>query len=307
MNKWITFSELCKRWDINKYDLADIVISGSLRSFDGEDFSDFLFINDSCYKNSPDGRMSSQRCEPFMVDEVTKLVFRISDVEAYEKKNGITPQMLDTDKSKYELNKESIDAHPALPQTPKSVNFFTNKGSFWHVGYEGETGTIRALDGIGYIATLLQKSGKSISCRHLFQSASGKTSDEVRSEGVAIDEGLNVGRSIQPINDDKAKTDYKSKYLELQNDLEKAESEMEQQEIEKEMETIMPNLKGKTFADPNDKKAQINIKKRIGNAYKAIRKANMKNLEKHLQSHIKTDDAYGLMYIGSIEWEITIK
>ena len=117
------------------------------------------------------------------------------------------------------------------------------------------------------------------------------------SENAAIDEGLNIGSSKQAINDNKAKTDYKSAYLKLQNDLEKAESEMVREEIEKEMETILPNLKGKTFADPNDKKAQVNIKKRIDKAYEKLLNANMKSLAKQFQQNIKNDDSYEIITI----------
>jgi hypothetical protein len=95
--------------------------------------------------------------------------------------------------------------------------------------------------------------------------------------------------------------------LKLQNDLKQAESEMEQQEIEKELETIIHHLKGKNFADTENKNAQANIKKRINTAFEAMRKANMKDMARHLQRYIKPDDAYGLHYIGNVNWEITIR
>jgi regulatory protein YycI of two-component signal transduction system YycFG len=83
----------------------------------------------------------------------------------------------------------------------------------------------------------------------------------------------------------------------------------EQEEIQKKMKDLMPylNLKKRNFADPNDKKAQVNIRKRLDTAYEAIRKENMNDLAEYLQSSIVTDDAYGLRYTGPIIWEITIK
>jgi hypothetical protein len=66
-------------------------------------------------------------------------------------------------------------------------------------------------------------------------------------------------------------------------------------------------MKERIFVDPNDKKAQVNIKKRLDKAYEAISKANMKDMAKYLQNHIKTDDAYGLRYTGDIAWNIIIK
>lgn len=82
---------------------------------------------------------------------------------------------------------------------------------------------------------------------------------------------------------------------------------MERQEIKKEMDAIMPYLKKRNFADPNDKKAQGTVKKRLDKAYEAIRKRGMKEMAKHLQNNIKPDGAYGLTYTGAVTWEITIK
>ena len=97
MNKWITCEELCSRWKINKYTLAQIVEDGKLQSFSNDDFSAFYFLDGGSYKASPDGQtMSLLRNEPFTVDEVTKLIFLISDVEEYEKKNEMFSQSKDS-------------------------------------------------------------------------------------------------------------------------------------------------------------------------------------------------------------------
>jgi len=95
MKKSFTCDDLCSRWNINKYDLADIVIAGKLRGFFNDDFSVLYIVDGGSFLEYPDGRMSSLRQESLTVDEVTKLVFRISDIEACEKKNGITPQSKD--------------------------------------------------------------------------------------------------------------------------------------------------------------------------------------------------------------------
>ena len=56
--------------------------------------------------------------------------------------------------------------------------------------------------------------------------------------------------------------------------------------------------------DPHNKKAQVNIRKRLDCAYKAIgKKEGMKELAKHLQNHIKPDGAFGLSYTGTLTWE----
>ena len=78
-------------------------------------------------------------------------------------------------------------------------------------------------------------------------------------------------------------------------------------EIEEEMSQIENALKEKTFTEPNAKKAQSNIKQRLGSAYKAIRKAGMKNLANYLEQNIKSDGAFGLRHTGTLAWEIVIK
>jgi hypothetical protein len=226
MNKWITCEDLCSRWQINQYDLGDIVLEGSLNPFHSDDSAMVAVYDDRVLVVPPEGGLGTYY-EPisFVTREMTKFIFRISDVETYENKNGITPEMLDTDKSKYEHKKESIDVPLALPQIQKSVNFFTKKGHFWDVGYEGKTGTIKELDGIDYIATLLQRPGKSISCRDLYQSVSGKAPDKNISEGAAIDEGLHVGSSKQSIGTGKERKICSKEYEALQVELSSASME----------------------------------------------------------------------------------
>ena len=92
LKKSFTWDELCGRWNINIYDLADIVFAGKLRGIFNDDFSILHIVDNGSFVEYPDGRTSSLRQESLTVDEVTKLIFRISDVEAYEKKDGITPQ-----------------------------------------------------------------------------------------------------------------------------------------------------------------------------------------------------------------------
>lgn len=74
-----------------------MVFDGKLQSYFGDDFSVLRIVDGSSFIEYPDGLTSCLRQEPFTVDEVTKLIFRISDVENYEKKNGMTSHILPTD------------------------------------------------------------------------------------------------------------------------------------------------------------------------------------------------------------------
>jgi len=186
-----------------------------------------------------------------------------------------------------------------------AVNFFIKEnGDLWYIRFQGKEARIKDLAGLQHIARLLEvQPGTSISCRELYQVATRTVPDNAISEGAAIDQGLNIGSSKQEVSDHKAKEEYLKEYHKLQNDLENAESNMERQEIEKEMDHIMNGLKGKHFADPDEKKAQVNVKKRLDTAYASIRDAKMNELEKHLRDSIKTDGAFGLKYTGSVNWE----
>ena len=191
---------------------------------------------------------------------------------------------------------------PDLNITDK--NSFVKKGNFWTIRHGDKEAIIKNLDGIHYIALLLDRPGKSVSCRELHLAVSGRMPEKNMSEGAAIDEGLNIGGSRQSVIDKKAKSEYLAQYRSLQNDLESADSEIERQEIEREMEIILQNLKEQAFPDKGMKKVQSNIINRLRDAYKALAKVSMKALAKHLEDHIKPDKAYGLCYSGAISWKI---
>ncbi|MEN6332037.1 MAG: hypothetical protein ABFD57_08620 [Smithella sp.] len=333
MKKWITWEELCSRWDITKRDLTDMVNEGKFLAFYENDGTCLYVCTDGYYRED-----FGFRYEPITVDEVTnELIFRISDIEKFEKKQGISPNWeqrngeigkktyensfddaVKLSKQDEEINllRQKIQSQEGPKEVPIPIssknkanyeNAFIRQSEFWEIWFHGKKLLpIKNLDGIHYIAILLDKAGTSISCRELYQVASGKTPDNCMSENAAIDEGFNIGSITQAVSDSTTKLAYATLYQELQNDFKNAESVMEQQEIEQEMATILPCLKEKTFVDPNDKKAQVNVGKRLKTAYAAIHKANMDELEKHLRTYIKPDDAYGLGYTGSLTWDITL-
>ena len=117
---------------------------------------------------------------------------------------------------------------------------------------------------------------------------------------AAIEEGLNVGNnSRQEKSDKKAKQDYLKEYRKLQQSLDAAESNLEKQEIKEEMDHLLKHLKEKSF-DPGKKNMQANIIKRISLAYEAMHKIKMSDMAKHLKDCIRTDYAYGLKYVGTL-------
>lgn len=227
----------------------------------------------------------------------TELLFR-HDVEVGEAYQGLAPQTIESQRQSQQ-NTNEIDSQK------EKKNFFHHDGQYWKVGYEGEKKTVPALHGMKYIAYLIEKPRTSIPCRELYQARSGKVPDNITSEGTAIGEGLNIGSRKQGVSDYGARQNYEKEYYELQNDLDNAESEMERQEIEKEMKTIISCLKERAFPDKDTVRCQSNIQRRLKKAYEAISKAGLKEMEKHLRAHIKTDGTYSLTYTGSAAWEIT--
>ena len=238
------------------------------------------------------------------IEELIRERNRLNDMLVELKESDI--DQVEGAEQKYVDPISTINPQP-LPAEP--INFFIKEGEFWQIGYEGKTAILNGLDGVHYIALLLkQKPGTSILCRDLHFAISGIQPVNVMSEGAAIDEGLNVDRSIQKVGKAKARKICLEQYQELEEKLLNAGME-EQDEIKGKMTSLLPylNQKERNFADANDRKAQVNIKKRLDKAYGAFHKAGMKEMKKHLQNHIRTDGAFGLSYTGTLAWEITIK
>jgi hypothetical protein len=231
------------------------------------------------------------------------LRFRLDDVEAWELDQGIASQEI-------ELQRQPPHQEYGIPVQSKSGKFFTREGEYWHIGFEGRETRIKQIHGLLYISYLLEKPGTSIPCRELYQAAAGGAPSKIMSEGAAIGQGFNIGRRTQAASDYQAKQNYGEKYKKLENDLDNVEDNPEggivRKEIEKEMEAIIRYLKERPLTDKDTAKSQNNVQRRLDTAYAAIRKAGMKEMEKHLREHIKTDGAYGLTYTGAAAWEITI-
>ncbi len=208
-------------------------------------------------------------------------------------------------------DKGSIDPSPISPSLEDEViNYFRKNGNFWQIRYQGKTATVKNLHGIHYIVHLLQRPEMPISCRELYQIVSGKMPNNVMSEDMAIGQGLNVESSTQSVNDKNAKKDYWKRYQELQSDLTKNEGtpefEIIKKETEREMADLLSSLRKRRFANPDNKKIQDNMKRRLDTTYTAIGKAGMEELEQHLQTSIKTGGSYDLIYTGSIIWNIIL-
>jgi hypothetical protein len=199
------------------------------------------------------------------------------------------------------------ESAPAPQIEPQAENYFKRNGKHWAIKYKNEVADhIDHVDGLLYIAHLLEKPGKDISDQTLHQLAKGVALKETIDANEMIERNLSKGFKPQPIGTDKQRKICQAKYQELQGKLETASLE-EQDEINEKMDKLVPflNMKKRNFADPNDRKAQSNMKKRIDLAYDKLKEENMPELAMYLNGTIKTGD-YGRRYVGPVTWKIEI-
>jgi len=297
--KW----EVLKRWGIDGRRLAEYVCDG-LPAYDRNQKRiptiDDLVI--TCEYND-------EELLEYWADRIAWFI--IDDVKDFEAIHSIDVKLNDdgtTQEPPPSHIEQTVETTIPEPNTPrKPVNFFSREGAIWDIGFDGQTKRIQHCDGLLYIVYLLKKPGKSISCIDLYQAGSGKTPDSIMSESAAIDEGLNVGISKQKISDAKTRKICWDEYQKLQEEFPHASMER-QEEIQEKIDALIPflNLKERPFADPNDKKAQVNIGKRLNTAYSAISKVGMEEMAKHLKDHINPDRAFGLSYTGILAWDIVM-
>lgn len=301
--RWLYGHEVIKQLGINDVTLKSYVLNHELTAYDPNtllalNVEDLLPKEGVMTLRQALGQYGAGLKSVTIEDKLLKSVFKSDDVENL----NAAPQHDTT---------PHADQAPTTPQVEAgAVNFFTMlDNKHWQIGFNGKKAIIDPLAGILYIAYLLEKPGTSILCGELYQAASGKAPDNLMSEAVAIGQGLNIGSSKQAGSDYKAKKDYWREWKELQNEIDNAEDtpegEMVRKESKKQKDNLEHLLNERNFADPNAKKVQINVKKRLDAAYKAIGKAQMKELAKYLQKHIKPDGAYDFVYSGSTPWEIT--
>jgi len=234
----------------------------------------------------------------FHKDEVRKIGFNVeTPLPAQEEPDSMPPK----------ASAPIEESAPAPQIEPQAENYFKRNGKHWAIKYKNEVADhIDHVDGLLYIAHLLEKPGKDISDQTLHQLAKGVALKETIDANEMIERNLSKGFKPQPIGTDKQRKICQAKYQELQGKFETASLE-EQDEINEKMDKLVPflNMKKRNFADPNDRKAQSNMKKRIDLAYDKLKEENMPELAMYLKGTIKTGD-YGRRYVGPVTWKIEI-
>ncbi len=205
-----------------------------------------------------------------------------------------------------EQKQDATETTPA----PQTGNYFKQNGKHWAIKFENEFAAhVDHVDGLLFIAHILNDPGNVISDQNLYNLAKGTSLNEGKYKmtiSAAKADGLNIDVSpAQEVNDQKAQIEYLNKYRRLEHDLDNAESDLEKREIEDEMEKLSRFFTRRNIPKPEDKKAQANITRSLDRAYESIQRENMPELAKHLKDSIKTGD-YGRRYVGPVVWVIEI-
>lgn len=179
---------------------------------------------------------------------------------------------------------------PLKPSHMQSKNLFHQKGDFWHISFEGKSVQIADLKGLQDLEKVLVQPHSPIHCTALM--------------GAALSERGEV------VFDEKAKSNFQRRILELQQDLAEAEefnNSIRMAELQDEYDQLLSHLsrsvglghKTRKIASGTEK-ARTAVTWRIRHAIKKIAEVHPK-LAKHLEISVKT----GLFCSYSPENEIT--
>jgi hypothetical protein len=137
LRKTFTCSELCRLWNINGRDLTDIVNDGKLKA--SNDI--YLLIrqnaNGYIYK-SVDGRATISSPGPLTVNDENGFYFNISDVEEFERENGIPPRGIKKSPDSPKRTATQKDKEKAVNIAEKYITDCKSKGEIPHIYYAEE-------------------------------------------------------------------------------------------------------------------------------------------------------------------------
>lgn len=336
MKRWYSSDDLLSRWNRQPFELIELIRNESLqpyskdalqerkiKQYPTEDEIRFISSKIPLLKHSLKQNIVDERTLDILSDErineilseaqwehydndafddglelkafLDKLIFKGEDIRKFEKENDI------------DLPIPDAEIKPLLQTETSAENYFKRNGKHWAIKYKNYVADhIDHVDGLQYIAQLLEKPGKDISDQTLYKLAKGVELKETSCENEMNEHNLSMGFKPQPIRTEKERRICKAEYEKLKGELETASIE-EREKISEKMEKLEPylNMKKRNFSNPNDKKAQSNIKKRIDLAYDKLKEENMSELVTHLENTIKTSD-YGRQYTGAVIWEIKI-
>lgn len=194
----------------------------------------------------------------------------------------------------FRFKMEDVVRHINAPSPSVSAgtdDYFIRKGDVWNIRYDGKETSIKDAKGIYYITCLLERPMQQIDIMEF-----------VRSDGFPDSPAIPARSHRQHgVNPDKIL----KKVKELYTDLAKADTPMEQEEIQKEIKREMSKYtkasKQSEARDPGLEKERKRVQKAIKTAIEAVKKV-LPELSEHLKEYIQT--GYDCVYRHDRQWYI---
>lgn len=210
------------------------------------------------------------------------------------------------------LGNARLAAGAALPHTETSAYRFSKEGEFWTIVYQNQTTRLKDSKGLRLIARLLERPGRETHVLDLLGPVEGRTIPRARAdEALSSDAFSDVGPALDPT----AKSAYKRRLVELQQEIDEAETFNDPERAARareEMDALIDQLSGAIGIGGRDRKvgstaerARVSTTKAIKEAIKKVAE-NDAGLGAHFTTAIKTGTycAYMPDPRAPIEWEM---
>ena len=173
---------------------------------------------------------------------------------------------------------------------------FMREGEFWTVTFEGTTSRMKDSKGMRYLRELLRSPGREVHSLELVAAIEGRSA--IGSRGRATDELTSSGLGdAGTVLDERAKSEYKRRLEELQEEVEEAEGFNDPERArraQEEMDALLEQLGSAMGLGGRDRKAasqaeraRLSVTKAIRSAIARVEEADPK-LGGHLRSTLRT-------------------
>jgi hypothetical protein len=208
---------------------------------------------------------------------------------------------------------DGVDAAPpAGPAAERGAFIFRPDGDFWTLAYASRPFHVRDMRGLHYIATLLRQPHQELHALDLACAAVGETRV---APAEMVEQHLSTSRLdvFDPLLDRRAREDYKSRLLELRDELHTAEHDHDlgrSAALRRELEFIAGRLlaagrsgrAARAMPSPAER-ARINVRNSITAALKSINHHHAA-LFRHLHNSLKTGTFCSYDPDRAVEWEL---
>jgi hypothetical protein len=196
----------------------------------------------------------------------------------------------------------SGDETPEPPAIGQGRRYFVKKQDIWVVCFDGSPGQFKDIDGMAYIAYLLEKPHRLMSAIKLYQLVHGVPAGRsITHQDPGQDEDPQIAQLDAPM-DEQGLKEIKASMMRLANELKQARENNDtllEKELQEEFDKYAAYLKQQhdtagrqrpiVKGDPNEK-ARSTVRKAMGRAYDNIReKRGFAKLADYLEKHIIPD------------------